>query len=92
MNSSAFSIDGPKNNNQDRYLAPVATLDGWVAAIADGVGGKPGGEIAAAAAVAAARQSANDTTWDGASVFFKACQDIREAETLHGLAQTATTL
>ncbi|WP_334183212.1 PP2C family protein-serine/threonine phosphatase [Novosphingobium sp.] len=91
MNSYAFSIDGPKRNNQDRYLEPVECFNGWVAAVADGVGGKPGGEVAAAAAIEAARESAKNLTWDSEAIFQRASQLIREAEE-SGSAQMATTM
>lgn len=92
MKSVAFSVDGPKRNNQDRYLEPVESFGGWVAAIADGVGGKPGGEIAATEAIVAARRSAGDATWDGARTFAEACQRIREAEAREGKDEMATTM
>lgn len=92
MKSVAFSIDGPKGNNQDRYLEPVESFSGWVAAVADGVGGRPGGEIAATEAITAAKDSAGDSTWDGASTFAAACQRIREAEAREDKEQMATTM
>jgi len=92
MKSVAFSIDGPKRNNQDRYLEPVESFEGWVAAVADGVGGRPGGEIAATEAITAARDSARDPTWDGARTFAAACQRIREAEAREDKEQMATTM
>lgn len=92
MKSVAFSIDGPKRNNQDRYLEPVESFDGWVAAIADGVGGRPGGEIAATEAIAAVRDSAGDSTWDGVKTFAAACERIRYAEAREGKDQIATTM
>ncbi|MBS1098432.1 serine/threonine-protein phosphatase [Gluconobacter sphaericus] len=92
MKSVAFSIDGPKGNNQDRYLEPVESFRGWVAAVADGVGGRPGGEIAATEAITAAKDSASDLTWDGAKIFAAACQRIRGAEAHENKEQMATTM
>ena len=92
MKSVAISIDGPKRNNQDRYLEPVESAGGWVAAIADGVGGRPGGEIAATEAIAAARDSAGDAIWNGAKTFASACHRISEAEAREQLEAVATTM
>ncbi|WP_088182221.1 PP2C family protein-serine/threonine phosphatase [Sphingobium sp. Z007] len=92
MKFGAFTIDGPKRNNQDRYLEPVESTDGWVAAIADGVGGKPGGAVAAAEAIAAVRDSAKSSAWDGAKIFAEACRRIREAGKREDISQMATTM
>lgn len=92
MKSFAFSIDGPKGKNQDRYLEPTKSLNGWTAAIADGVGGKPGGEVAAAEAIAVARDSANREVWSGRATFLEACERIRAAASDGDLAQMATTM
>jgi len=92
MKSVAFSIDGPKRTNQDRYLEPIISAGGWLAAIADGVGGRPGGEVAASEAIAAVRDSADDQTWAGAKTFTTACQRIREAEAREHKDQMATTM
>lgn len=46
LQSSVFSIAGPKGINQDSVLAPIKTKSGILVAVADGIGGKPGGEFA----------------------------------------------
>lgn len=52
---AAFSELGPRSINEDRYLAPSGKeLVSTVIAIADGMGGAPGGSDAATIAIAAA--------------------------------------
>lgn len=50
---ASFSLAGPKGSNDDRLLEPVFSQGRFLAAIADGVGGNPGGGRAAELSLAA---------------------------------------
>lgn len=51
LNFSSFSIPGRKGPNQDSILEPVEVGSGFWCAIADGVGGRPNGDVASLLAV-----------------------------------------
>ncbi len=51
ITSHSFTCGGPGKNNEDAVLAGLPIHDGYVFAIADGMGGKPGGEVAAREAI-----------------------------------------
>ena len=53
---SSFSETGPRSGNEDRLLLPTRTPSGIMMAIADGVGGAPGGALAAEIAVNSLRE------------------------------------
>ncbi len=44
---SSFSIPGPKGKSQDAFMCPMRVENEWWIAIADGVGGSVGGDVAA---------------------------------------------
>lgn len=48
---SSFSVQGRERSNQDAILEPVEIGSGFWCAIADGVGGRPDGDVASALAV-----------------------------------------
>lgn len=48
---SSFSVQGRERSNQDAILEPVEVGSGFWCAIADGVGGRPDGDLASALAV-----------------------------------------
>lgn len=61
VKSAFFSHLGPRATNQDRVLVPSETDVAFViAAIADGIGGAPGGDQAAAIAIEAASRTSSD--------------------------------
>lgn len=61
VDCASFSHLGPRESNQDRFLAPVEGNHPFlIAAIADGIGGAPGGEEAASLAVELASQASTD--------------------------------
>ncbi|WP_394662620.1 PP2C family protein-serine/threonine phosphatase [uncultured Sphingomonas sp.] len=51
MNAAFFSFPGPKGDNQDAVLAPIAVNDSVYFAVADGVGGSDFGKLAAETAI-----------------------------------------
>ena len=53
MDSGAFSISGPKGNNQDSFLEPVVKAGFTLAAVADGLGGHADGQLASETAIRA---------------------------------------
>ncbi|EHP94201.1 PP2C family protein-serine/threonine phosphatase [Methylorubrum extorquens] len=54
---ASFSEIGPREENQDRILSPAPIGDGFLMAIADGVGGATGGDKAAEIAVEVLKSS-----------------------------------
>ena len=56
IESASFTRAGPRPINEDRYLLPdCENNDAFIVAIADGVGGAAGGEIAASLAIQATK-------------------------------------
>jgi protein phosphatase len=91
MDYHTFSVDGPKGANQDRLVEPFLLNGVWTAAVADGVGGNPGGEIAAQIAVEVVRKSKG--TERPADLFQLACADmLKHADKDARLSRMATTL
>ena len=58
----AFSIDGPRGDNQDCVLEPVCTGRDWWCAVADGVSGSDDGGRAARACIEAVKGHVGDGT------------------------------
>jgi protein phosphatase len=88
-----FSNVGPRETNQDRILLPYA-IEGrqLVAAIADGIGGAPGGAEAASIAVRIAAEFAGSTE-PVASVFSRIVAELqREASSQPEFDRMGTTL
>lgn len=92
VESAFFSIDGPKGQNDDRFLDLAPTENGWIAAVADGVGGNVGGARAAELALAALQNvAAGPRLYRDA--FRDACGRMRVEAVRHPeLARMATTL
>lgn len=90
MRSDSFSIDGPKGRNQDRRLCPSEAEGGWIAAIADGVGGNDGGEVAAEAAIQAVSRYVPVRDQSMRDLFVQACDLI--ASSADRYPKMATTL
>jgi PPM family protein phosphatase len=90
---ASFSNVGPRSENQDRVLAPNCNEgDYFIAAVADGIGGAPGGaeaaEIAVHMAAVSGGQSANLT-----NVFSETVATLRErSERQPELRKMGTTL
>lgn len=57
---ASFSEIGPRDENEDRLLLPARLPNGTLMAIADGVGGAPGGGIAAEIAVNSLQELMSD--------------------------------
>lgn len=94
IDCSSFSIDGPKGQNDDRLLLPITVADGWVSAVADGVGGNAGGGRAAEVALETIQKGFSAIA-DGSFklLFDKACELMRaEASITPEFAKMATTL
>lgn len=94
MKAAAFSIPGPKGSNDDRYLEPVEFDGRFIAAVADGVGGKAGGGRAAEIAIQVLRDSDRDSSSASfESLFHRACLLMRqEAENCPDWKKMATTM
>jgi serine/threonine protein phosphatase PrpC len=90
---ASFSNVGPRSTNQDRVLAPFNDEgDDFVAAIADGIGGTPGGAEAAEIAIHLASMSGRNPV-DLTSVFSGTVSKLREqAERQPEFAKMGTTL
>ena len=56
----SLSLAGPKGHNQDCILEPTTSGADWWCAIADGVGGSGGGEVASRVCIDAVRSSIAD--------------------------------
>lgn len=59
---AAFSEQGPRATNEDRFLEPVLGAEAPILAIADGMGGATGGGDAASLAIDAVRRIGGDLT------------------------------
>ena len=91
MEAASFSLVGPKGVNQDRVVEPFDANGGWIAAIADGVGGSAGGEVAAEIATSMVRESGNVD--EPIALYDAICARIRlEAERKPQYSDMATTL
>ena len=93
LSEAYFSEVGPRTENQDRVLSPQESDDStWIAAIADGVGGAPGGAIAAELAISeVASGGTNGTQISQIFSQAKAQLDNRARADVH-LKRMATTL
>lgn len=94
MDCSSFSIDGPKGQNDDRLLLPTIVADGWVSAVADGVGGNAGGGRAAEIALETIQKGLSAIADSSFKLLFdKACELMRaEASITPEFDKMATTL
>ena len=78
LDFAAFSNLGPRASNEDRYLEPHAGYQsGSLVAIADGIGGAPGGAEAATMAIEAAKIIGADPKTLN-TIFTKAVSDIQD--------------
>ncbi len=57
IESAWFSRRGSKQQNEDAALPPTNSHDSWWAAVADGMGGHPGGEVASRTAIDVVRST-----------------------------------
>jgi serine/threonine protein phosphatase PrpC len=57
IESAYFSRKGRKDKNDDSVLLPFCSNGVWWAAVADGMGGRPGGDVASKAAIDAIKSS-----------------------------------
>ena len=60
LNYKSLSLAGPRGRNQDCVLEPITSGADWWCAIADGVGGSEGGEVASRVCIEAVRRSIAD--------------------------------
>lgn len=88
---ASFSCIGLRHSNQDRVLQPLAVGEHTLVAIADGVGGGPGGDVAAETALASLRAGA-ELELPVAALFEAAAEAIAAAAARPALAGMATTL
>jgi len=90
---ASFSEKGPRDSNQDRLLVPTAREGKrFIAAVADGIGGAPGGAEAAQIAIDAAAAFTGPSI-DLSSVFATAVEKIRQtADANPTFAKMGTTL
>lgn len=89
---ASFSCIGLRASNQDRVLPPLAANERTLAAIADGIGGGPGGDIAAETALTSLQDSA-ELALPLPALFEAAAEAIAaKAEAEPALAGMGTTL
>jgi PPM family protein phosphatase len=92
IEATSFTCQGPRDINEDRVLGPIEVGGGYVAAVADGVGGAPGGGDAAQIAIDAAAKISN-VTEDFEGVFAGIVTELKaRAEADQSLSKMATTL
>ncbi|HEY4343240.1 MAG TPA: protein phosphatase 2C domain-containing protein [Parvibaculum sp.] len=91
---ATFSHQGPKGPNQDAVMVPVEIGTTWWTAIADGIGGQPGGDVASTSAIQAIKEAIQRNAQENMKEVFRYAVSILQAaaEKNPSLASMGTTL
>jgi serine/threonine protein phosphatase PrpC len=80
IRDASFSYPGRKSDNEDAFFPALRIGDEWWAAVADGMGGHPGGELASSTVIGAVRSRvANGLASDIPSLFLFAREELKRA-------------